>query len=263
MNKYPGLLAAGILIVLASTGCDARYNVYTAEEFLNAIGPNRTILLAPGEYVLSEADEQRMKYVRWDPEFDGKTITVRNVENLKILGCGANGTRLLTRPRYVFVLNFDKCDNVQLENLVLGHSPEEGYCRSGVFGATDCTNIVMRDCDLFGCGTEGLTLTKVRNMDFVESTVRDCAYGIMTMRDCSNLRFIRSSFTRNEEFWGVSVNDGRNVLFRDCEFANNRAERNSLFEVASSANVQVEDCVFTNNKVKSITNDRKVVKLIK
>ena len=124
-----------------------------------------------------------MDSIRWDPEFDGKTITIRNVKNLKIVG--RHGMfpppRILARPRYAYVLNFEECNNIKLENLILGHSPNPGHCTSGVIGATNCANLTLDHCDLFGCGTEGLTLTNVQDMTFHNSTIRDCTYGIMTI----------------------------------------------------------------------------------
>lgn len=252
------LLLAGFVIILSSTGFNSTISVNSANELLNAIGPNRTIQLAPGDYVLSNVKDRYMDFIRWDPEFDGQTITVRNVKNLKIVGSG-EATRLLVRPRYVYVLNFEDCENVELANLVMGHSPDTGFCTSGVIGATNCTNLALRNCVLFGSGTEGLTLEKVRKMVFHDSTIRDCTYGIMTIRGCANLQFTQSSFTRNKEYWAVNVHDSKDISFVGCNFTNNHAERKSLFDVASSSNILVKKCNLANNKVKSVTNNATAV----
>ena len=257
--KRAVLLLAGLAVILGSTGCNTTISVDSAEEFLNAIGSNRTIQLAPGDYVLSDVKDRHMDFIRWDPEFDGKTITVRNVKNLKIVGSRGKATRLLVRPRYVYVLNFEDCEKVQLENLVMGHSPDTGYCTSGGVGSTNCTNFALRNCDLFGCGTEGLTLEKVRNMVFHNSTVRDCSYGIMTIRNCANLRFTQSSFTRNKEFWAVNIHDSKDILFAGCKFTSNHAPDKPLFDVASSSKILVKECTFTDNRVESITNNTTAV----
>ena len=257
------LLLVGLAIILGGTGCGTRISVNSAEELLNAIGSDRTIVLAPGDYVLSDVRDRHMDFIRWDPEFDGKTITVRNVKNLKIIGDRKKPTRLLVRPRYAYVLNFEDCRNVQLENLVMGHSPDSGYCASGVVGATKCTDLALRNCDLFGCGTEGLTLTKVTNMVFHNSTIRDCTYGIMTIKGCANLRFTQSSFIRNKQFWAVNVHDSKDISFTGCSFTNNHAEDDSLFDVASSSNILVKECTFVDNKVESVTNNTRAVTIDK
>jgi len=257
------IILLGLTAVIVSSGCSTTINVSSTEELVNAIGSNRTIHLAPGDYILSEVQDRHMDHIRWDPEYDGKTLTIRNVNNMKMIGSENGTVRLLVRPKYVYVLNFENCENTYLENLVLGHSPDSGYCTSGVLGATDSSHLILLNCDLFGCGTEGLTLKNVRDMKFHKSTVRDCTYGIMTMTECKNIRFTQSSFMRNKEYWGVNIQDTENVLFSACNFENNQAEGEALFSVVSSSNIQIQNCVFNNNNIKpfpknsSETIDRK------
>ncbi len=253
--KYIALLMVGFVIILSSTGYCYTISVSSADGLLNAIGPNRTIQLSPGDYVLSDVMDRYMDYIRWTPEFDGNTITVRNVKNLKIIGSRGGATRLLVRPRYVYVLSFENCENVELANLVMGHSPETGNCTSGVIGASNCSNLEIRSCDLFGSGTEGLTLANVRNMVFHESTIRDCTYGIMTIKGCANLQFTQSSFIRNKEFWAVNIHDSKDISFVDCSFKNNYAKDKPLFGATSSSNIIVKECNLADNKVMSATNN--------
>ena len=220
---------------------EARVKVSTAEEFVVAIGSDRTIELAPGEYVLSDVKDRYMDFVRWDPTTAGKTVTIRKVQNLRILSAGKEPVRLIARPYSVFVLNFEDCNNVSLENLVLGHAPQKGGCESGVVGATRCSGLNLRKCDLFGSGTEGLTLREVEDFAFEESIIRDCTYGIMTIESCKRLRFSGSKFIRNKKYWGVNVHDTQVVYFRDCLFQGNEAAV-TLFTVLSSDEVKFEAC---------------------
>lgn len=98
----------------------------TADAFVAAIGSDREIRLAAGEYVLTNVKDRRMDSVRWDRKFDGLSMTVRNVKNLSVVGEGDKPVRLIVRPGYVFVLNFETCDGVRLENLTMGHAPRRG-----------------------------------------------------------------------------------------------------------------------------------------
>lgn len=198
-----------------------------------------------------------MDHVRWDPHFDGKTITIRNVKNLRIVGVGPEPARLLVRPRYVFVLRFEDCQDVTVENLVLGHTPE-GVCDAGVVAATRCAGLTFRKADLFGCGTEGLTLEEVENFLFQDSIVRDCTYGIMTIEGCRDLRLEGSQFLRNREYWAVQIRDSRDVLFTNCRFVENEAG-DPLFNVASSSAIRVKDGAAIDNRVPGITNNANAV----
>ena len=250
--KYTILLS--VLSIVLPAGCGTTHDVKTAGELLGQIGPNRTIRLAAGDYILSDVEDRRMEYVRWDPEHDGKTVTIRNVDNLTLIGAKGGKTRLLVRPRYTYVLNFEKCRNVRLENVVMGHTPKTGYCTCGVLGVVECTGIKIVGCDLFGCGTEGMTLKKVRNMWCDKTIVRDCTYGIMTMSGCDDIRFTKSKFLRNREYRGVSIHDSRNVLFAGCRFEKNRAKGSPLIGAVSSSNIRLAECEFSGNEVKQLTN---------
>jgi hypothetical protein len=233
--------------------------VATAAEFVAAIGPNRTLELAPGDYDLTGVKDRKMDYVRWDKNFDGLTLTIRNLEGLKIVGRDAKPAHLIVHPRYVYVLNFENCKDVELAHLVLGHSPDEGYCDSGVLGATDCQRIHITDCDLFGCGTEGLTLKKVRSFTMDGSVVRDCSFGILTAEGCTDLRFSQTRFTGNREFYGVTLHDTEKVLFDKCIFSGNSAGE-ALFTAISCTGIVVRECIFTDNRFKQLTNNSAAVK---
>lgn len=228
--------------------------VNTADQLIRVIDSDRALKLNSGDYVLSDVRDTRMAHVRWDKVFDGKSITIRNVKNMTITGCMEKPTRLLVKPRYAFVLNFEDCENIILENLVLGHSPDKGTCTSGVLGAVNCKNLVLRNCTLFGCGTEGLTLNKVQDMRFENSCIKDCTYGIMTLTGSETLRFVKSVFTRNEKFWGVKISDSKDIRFEECKFIRNQAE-NELFHAVSAADVFAKKCTFTDNRVKAMTNN--------
>lgn len=229
-------------------------HVKTAEQFVTALGSDREIHLAAGEYVLTDVKDRQMDAVRWDRKFDGLSLTVRNVKNLSLVGEGDKPVRLIVRPGYVFVLNFEKCDAVRLENLSMGHAPQKGECDSGVLGATDCAGLTFHKCDLFGCGTEGLTLKDVAKLSFEDSTIRDCTYGILTAEGCRDLSFTRSRFTGNEQFWGMQFNDTKTIAFADCVVEGNKAGDQSLFQLTSSSAVRFEGGAIRKNAAAGLTD---------
>jgi hypothetical protein len=209
--------------------------VSTAEELVASVGSDRVIELAPGDYWLSDVAERPSEALRWDAEFDGKTLTLKGVRKLSLVGKPKEGkpVRLLVRPRYVFTLNLDGCRDVELSGLVMGHEPDKGECASGVLGATGCEGLTLRDCDLFGCGTEGLTLKKVKGLKCVGTTVRDCSYGILTAESCEGLAFEDCRFAGNREFWGLRFESCGVVTFDGCTVEDNACEE-TLFKAVGS-----------------------------
>lgn len=230
------------------------FPVNNAEEFINAIGSNRTIEVSPGDYILSAIPDRYMHHIRWDPEFDGKTITIRNVENLVIKGSDRSTTQLLVNPRYVFVLNFENCKQVTLQGLTLGHTPEKGVCTSGVIGVNNCQDFSIDNCDLFGCGTEGLTLENVQSLSFNNSIIRECSYGIMSIKGCKNLLFNKSTFTKNEQYYGINISDTNKVVFSSCDFSNNKVD-GPLFQAISSSNIVLQKCQLELSNIKGLCNN--------
>jgi hypothetical protein len=233
--------------------------VATAEELIKAIGSNRTIELASGEYFLSDVKDRALDFVRWDAVTDGKSITIRKVEKLRLMGTGEKPVRLLVRPRYAFVLNFEDCKDVTLENLTLGHAPQPGECDSGVVGAKGCAGLKLRQCDLFGCGTEGLVLENVEDFAFDDSVIRDCTYGIMTVKGCRRLSFSGSRFAGNKEFWGVKFKETKGVEFLNCTFKGNVAD-GPLFDVTSSSDIRAKGGEIADNETKGLAIGTEAVK---
>lgn len=164
--------------------------VTTVEEFIQAIGPNRTIELDADEFILSDVKDRYHEYVRWDLSYSNSlSILIRNVKHLTIKGRDDMPTRFLVKFANSDVLNFENCHDVALHNLALGHTTETNDCDSGVVCIQDSTNISFHHCDLFGCGTEGLSLKDVEGFLFKDSIIRDCSVGIMNITSCKNIRF--------------------------------------------------------------------------
>jgi hypothetical protein len=236
--------------------------VATAAELIAAIGSNRTLRLKPGTYVLSDVPDGFTEHVVWSSVFDGKTITVKGVKGLTITGPKDRSAKLVVKPRYAFVLEFKNCAKIRLENLVLGHAPEKGSCVRGVLGLSNAREMTLENCDLYGCGTEGLTLTGVTGFVFAKGRVRDCAYGIMTLKDCRKASFADSEFTGNKRFWGVRVRHCEGVSFKRCRFAKNTVG-GPLFGIVSSSPVRLEDTSTDGNTVRGLTDNPKALEVVK
>lgn len=199
--------------------------VSTAEEFVNAIGSNTTIILAEGEYNLSEIARgplsSKDKY--WNRVHDGQELIIENVTNLTIQGASPD-CRIVVEPRYANVLKFMHCDNIKIENITAGHTPEEGTCSGGVFYFSDCSDIQISNSHMFGCGAFGLSLFDVKGVNVENSSIYECTTGIMRIGDSENITFTNCIFRDTEfSFDAVSISNTTNLTFDHCQFNNNRA----------------------------------------
>ena len=249
--------------------------VSTAHEFLEALGSNRIIEIAPGEYNLSEWDPFRRDQangedlsnpgeaeepklpegVSWEETHDGGELILRGIEKLTIRGAGkTDGSELIVDPRYAFVLKFENCNDIEIQGLSAGHSGG-GFCQGGVFGFANSSRIAITDTGMYGCGTEGLTLSDVSGMKVTASRIYDCAFYIMTVSGGKDISFEKCVFSDNQEFTLVNVSKTGNMSFANCEFTGNSGE---MFNVRDAI-VSVSNSSFSNNDTQTpIASSRNV-----
>lgn len=91
------------------------------------------IMIEPGYYNLSEyigvisAREgenwnERCPYVQLRKCFDDVEVVIRRVDGLSICGDNENLPEIVVDPRYAQVLSFEKCHNLTLSGLTMGHT---------------------------------------------------------------------------------------------------------------------------------------------
>ena len=123
-------------------------------------------------------------------------------------------------PRYSYCFYLINCENCEIQNLTIGHT-EGGYCSGGVIGVRGGRQNVVKDCDLYGCGTYGLDLMETTDFGLINSNVHDCTYGIMQLRSCMAVMFNNCDFFNNREFDLIEGRGCEGVSFMNCRiFAN-------------------------------------------
>jgi hypothetical protein len=245
--------------------------VSNAKEFLEALGSNKIIEMAPGKYNLSEWDpifnnqpEEVPPYpnlsnegspklarnVSWsDNPFDGGELVLSKIKNLTIRGLKTPGSaEIIVDPRYAFVLSFDDCSGIAIEGLSVGHSVG-GECMGGVFFFTNSSQITISNTAMYGCGTVGLWLDNASDMKVTDSRIYKCTDGIMVANEGKNITFENCTFDDNPGSYYsslVSVNETKNMSFSNCQFNNNHGD--NMFAV-ENATVSVQKSTFKNNDV--------------
>jgi len=208
--------------------------VSKVEDLMAAIGPGRQIFLAPGAYNLSDwirslntgdydafVVDTGNPYVKVGLVNDGYEVMITGVRNLSIETGGSltEGTaEIVTEPRYANVLNFFQCDNVMLSDLVLGHTPDRGYCTGGVLRFADCGRATLSDLDLYGCGTYGVIAEDCESLRATDCVIRDCSYGMLSLAGAPDAVFGGCSFKDCSGYDMLGLRDGSCAFFLDCVF---------------------------------------------
>jgi hypothetical protein len=196
-------------------------DVATVEQLIDAVGPNRRIRLAPGDYNLSKVKEISHGFMSIEPEFDGPQIIFHNLKNTEFSCEEQEPAHLYVEPRYTYPLYLSACESIRLRNLRFGHLPEPGECIGGVIKIVGSKTIDLNECDLYGCGTLGLDLEQAENVVVSNSLIRECNQAFASIESC------------------------RDVVLHNCVLRNNAV--NSGFTVANSDNVRIVNTVIRDN----------------
>ena len=168
------------------------FHVTTADDFLAAIGSDRTIYLDAALFDLSEADAYGGyggKYYYWQSNSDGAGLVITGVMNLNIIGMGREKTNIETLPRDVDVLCFLDCYAVTVQDLTAGHTPGAGECSGDVISFYNCADSTIIGCGLFGCGVNGINAYQCQNLLVRDTEIYECSGFGAVIQDCFNTVF--------------------------------------------------------------------------
>ncbi len=261
--------ALGIACLLTSCSCAIRtpsstmpvIRVHSVDTFIAAIGSNRVIELDPGTYVLSEAFEKQISNpsVSITTDYVDAELHILGVSNLTIRGASRGETKILTQPTFGNVLVFDFGGRIVLENLVLGHGPEPGFCTGGVLKFQTCRDVTIRNCRLFGSGTEGIFAERTDVLRVRKTTIEQCSYNILSLSECTDVTFEDCRFSNNQSQVGGFINlyASSDVRFTRSVIDNNRSGLSAyLFETTEMKSpVRISGCRITDNEVIDWCND--------
>lgn len=168
-------------------GTRTEVKVDNVEDFLAAIAPDTEIVLADGVYNLSKAADyagEGTEYYHWQEEFDGYELVI-TAGNLVIRSESGDVTKctISAEPRYADVLNFYGCDNVTIQGITAGHTTEPGYCTGGVLFFDCCTEALVENCGLYGCGILGIQAVLCNDITVKHCDIYECSYGGIRMTD--------------------------------------------------------------------------------
>lgn len=222
----PEVTPASSTAIYAADGC---YYVANVDEFLAAIGPNRTIVLTEELYDLSTASlygAYGSEYYYWYEDYDGPGLVIDKADNLTIRSSDGNasGHCISAVPRYADVIEFSSCEGITLEGITLGHTQQPGSCSGGVVRLDFCNNCQIYNCRMYGCGILGIDASNCTRLSVEDCEIFDCSEGGVWLYGCSNARFDNNSY---ERLGGAAFS----LAYSDNVYIENMAVSNGLFDV--------------------------------
>ncbi len=206
---------------------DDAIHVTNVDEFLAAIGPDREIVLAPGEYNLTKAENYSRAgsdWYHWESCFDGYELVLDGLTNLTIRGENAAETTICTEPRYANVLRFASGSGITLSDLTVGHTPEQGNCTGGVLYFDSCGDVEVQNAKLYGCGIRGLELQNCQNVHMVNSDIYDCSYGCISIWGSYNVLLENNKYYDCHVYDAFEIYSSQEVAIINSEIYNLRGE---------------------------------------
>ena len=174
---------------------------------LGALAPNTVIEIDAEYLLLDRAPDYGFGYstgaYTWRQLDPGEyMLVVRGLDGLTIRGRGMGQTTLSTGSRVSDVIRFEDCRDLTLEGMTLGHRSEVSGCSGDVLSFNGCDDVMLRNCELFGCGVIAVNAYLCTRLYLEGCTLRDCTMAALNItcctdfqaRDCEILRCGKSSW---------------------------------------------------------------------
>jgi hypothetical protein len=233
--------------------------VSTFEEFLNAIGSDRTIILQKGTYRISQETDIKSNFFFFKEGHFGKELVIHGVANLTIQGEGDHESHLLAEPTSHYAILFQDVMGIRLVNLMAGHSEQNSDQKGQYFGSAVCFErshlILIEDCRFQGSGS-GITLQESEDITIKNTAISGCLYFICSINSSANVLFQKCELSGNVGDAGynmVQVNGSPGTVFKECVFSKNRSGDpnfgDSFFSVSDTRRLTLDHCNFLDNAV--------------
>ena len=209
--------------------------VTNVDDFLKAIGPDRTIVLDGELFDLSEAADYGSfggDYYYWQQTYDGPELVIHDVDGLTIhpKAAYAEATTLAAVPRYANVLTFKDCGNIQLVGFTLGHTKEPGSCSGGVVNLFNCHDVRLDGCRLYGCGILGLQTSQCHSLQIWNTEIYECSQGAGQFFQTDGIEF-KACNTHDVPSPALVFRESGDKTWNDNPIPNSGSTAQTMFDV--------------------------------
>ncbi len=191
------------------------YHVSTVDEFLAAIGPDRTVYLEAELFDLSTASNYGGyggEWYEWVAEYDGPMLQINYVSNFHLIGMGKENTTILSIPRYSDVLRFIGGNNISIANLTVGHT-QAGECTGDALCFNTVTGVEVDGCGIYGCGVWGVRIANCTDVCIENCEIYSCSYGAVTVTFSSSVSLNRLDVHDMPDEYNCEIYDSDGILW--------------------------------------------------
>lgn len=252
MKEYEELDLTPVSLDLDGINGIAQVVAGTVDELMNALAPKTTVILKSGEYNvtdwtikqinkgnisdyyevhdLAETDDYdystthdsiEFTYRLW-PEEPELCISYLNHCTIRSED-PKNPARIVCTPRSADVLFLTDCENVTIQDVVMGHTEGNDECSGDVLSLYNSSRITIDGCDLYGCGATALNISDCYNTTVTGCDIHDCTIGCVSLYDTYGFDVSDTTFHDVNGFWMFSVYGG-SMYFENCTFKNLNGE---------------------------------------
>ncbi len=260
MKRRVAAIAAVALLAVAGTAfAQTTVTVSTADQFVKAIGSNKTIVMKPGTYTIGKTNTVKNQAVRYDKTDGGYQLNIVGVKNLKITA-ESGDVGIVGVSAYAWPLSFEDCETITLNGLTVGHEATEG-CMAGVLRFVGCNEVFVGGCDLYGSGSIGIWAESCGTISVNESSIHDCSEGAARFMEVSGATLENVSFENNAAYPLLGIYASDFVYFTSCYFSGNDGD---TFVEISAEGDEIEDpaftyCTITDNTIAAFASDRQPI----
>ena len=239
----------------ATHGLITNVEVSTVEELINAIAPDTCITLRTGQYDVSAVYGYESPYITWQDDYYGfneKTLVICGVDRLTLQAAPGAEAEIITPWRFAEVLSFDNCNDISLIGIKAGHTVTGDYeCDDGVVGFTECSDVLIANCYLYGCGTVGINLFNCTTGLIRDTIVTDCSRAALIIDESFDIRVENCRLIDNRAYQYIVCIVDSTVILSDCEISGNKGLWGGVIEVDNISNgnseVLIVGCVIVDN----------------
>lgn len=248
---------------------DGSITVGCTANLIENIKDGATIYLKPGVYNINEWTEANepdyyssSAYCRtygsaapWSNHifiYYGQLILNR-INDLTIISLDPDDpAQIITDDENDLVMSFCECSDLNLVNIVAGHSPQaKGGCTANVFEFIGCDRVTVTDCDIYGCGCYGFNAYNTRDLNFTGGRIHDCSAGMFIIESTMQAVFTDVTFENcNTDWSSMFLLIDSNADFYSCSFRN----LSEMFYIDSSF-VWLSACTMDEDAERSVRSN--------
>lgn len=258
------LLIATLITGVQLYAADTVY-VSNVQQFLDSIRSNRVIFLEKGAYHLNQhtslvdignyASTKELPVAEFVSYSAGDGVTIRGVQNLKIVGSSENPAdiQIIGDILEDYVLNVYNSSKVIFDHLSFTHDETvHGNISGGLMKIQQSNTIKISECLMSGRASNGLFCWRSKEIEMRNTTIENCSYGIVDLRDSWSLKFNNCQFNDNKTCQTAWYMSGCvSVQITDCSFIGNHSRESHICERTKMFSfIRCEMLEFNNNIIK-------------